>query len=130
VLEVDRIDVFYGAVHALRGVSLAARAGEVVTLIGANGAGKSTLLRTISGLIRPRAGTVRFEGRYLTRLAPHDIVALGLSHAPEGRLIFANLTVEENLDLGAYRRRDRRAIDEDRAAVWRLFPRLKERRKQ
>jgi branched-chain amino acid transport system ATP-binding protein len=130
MLEVDRLDVFYGAVHALRDVSLEAKAGEVVTLIGANGAGKSTLLRSVSGLVRPRAGTVRFEGRDITRLAPHDIVALGLSHAPEGRLVFANLTVQENLDLGAYRRKDRAAIARDLEGIWRLFPRLAERRKQ
>ncbi|MGQ0722901.1 MAG: ABC transporter ATP-binding protein [Candidatus Eiseniibacteriota bacterium] len=130
MLEVDRLDVFYGAVHALREVSLEAKAGEVVTLIGANGAGKSTLLRSVSGLVRPRSGTVRFEGRDITRLAPHDIVALGLSHAPEGRLIFANLTVQENLDLGAYCRKDRAAIARDLEGIWRLFPRLAERRKQ
>jgi branched-chain amino acid transport system ATP-binding protein len=130
MLEVERLDVFYGAVHALREVSLTASAGEVVTLIGANGAGKSTLLRTVSGLVRPRAGAVRFEGRDITRLAPHDIVALGLSHAPEGRLVFANLTVRENLDLGAYRRKDRPGIERDLESVWRLFPRLQERRKQ
>jgi branched-chain amino acid transport system ATP-binding protein len=130
VLEVDGLDVYYGAVHALKGVTLRAEAGEVVTLIGANGAGKTTLLRSISGLIPARAGKVTFEGRDITRMPPHDIVGLGISQAPEGRMVFANLTVEDNLDLGAYRRRDREAIRRDRDSVFRLFPRLLERRKQ
>ena len=130
MLEVRRLDVYYGAVHALKGVSLDATAGEVVTLIGANGAGKTTLLRAISGLVRPRAGTILFEGKDLTKLPPEEIVGLGLSHAPEGRRVFANLTVADNLDLGAYRRRDRAAIASDLQSVWQLFPRLLERRKQ
>jgi branched-chain amino acid transport system ATP-binding protein len=130
LLEVDGIDVFYGAVHALKGVSLRAEAGEIVTLIGANGAGKTTLLRTLSGLIPARAGRIRFDGRDITRTPPHEIVALGVSHAPEGRLVFANLTVEDNLELGAHRRRDRAGITADRDESFRLFPRLAERRKQ
>ena len=130
MLEVRSLDVYYGAVHALKGVSLDASAGEVVTLIGANGAGKTTLLRAISGLVRPRAGTIRFEGKDLTKLPPEEIVGLGLSHAPEGRRVFANLSVADNLDLGAYRRRDRSAIASDLQSVWQLFPRLLERRKQ
>jgi branched-chain amino acid transport system ATP-binding protein len=130
LLEVDGIDVFYGAVHALKGVSLRAEAGEIVTLIGANGAGKTTLLRTLSGLIPARAGRIRFDGRDITRTPPHEIVALGVSHAPEGRLVFANLTVEDNLELGAYRRKDRAGITGDRDEAFRLFPRLAERRKQ
>ncbi|MBI5710582.1 MAG: ABC transporter ATP-binding protein [Candidatus Eisenbacteria bacterium] len=130
MLEVAGLDVYYGAVHALKGVSLNAGAGEIVTLIGANGAGKTTLLRTLSGLVRPRAGTVRFEGRDITRLPPHEIVGLGVSQAPEGRMIFANLSVEDNLELGAYRRRDRPGIAADRARVFQLFPRLEERRRQ
>ncbi|MFN8178624.1 MAG: ABC transporter ATP-binding protein [bacterium] len=130
MLEVRQLDVYYGAVHALKGVSLEATAGEVVTLIGANGAGKTTLLRAISGLVRPRAGSIRFEGKDLTKLPPEEIVGLGLSHAPEGRRVFANLTVADNLDLGAYRRRDRAAIASDLQSVWQLFPRLLERRKQ
>jgi len=130
VLQVEQLDVYYGAVHALKGVTLRAEQGEVVTLIGANGAGKTTLLRSISGLIPSRSGKVTFEGRDITRTAPHEIVGLGISQAPEGRMVFANLTVEDNLDLGAYRRRDRAAIKQDREGVYRLFPRLLERRKQ
>jgi branched-chain amino acid transport system ATP-binding protein len=130
VLQVEQLDVYYGAVHALKGVTLRADAGEVVTLIGANGAGKTTLLRSISGLIPSRSGRVLFEGRDITRTAPHEIVGLGISQAPEGRMVFANLTVEDNLDLGAYRRRDRAAIKKDKEAAYRLFPRLLERRKQ
>jgi len=130
MLEVESLDVYYGAVHALKGVTLRADAGEIVTLIGANGAGKTTLLRSISGLIRPRAGAIRFEGRDITRTPPHEIVGLGLSHAPEGRMVFANLSVEDNLELGAYRRKDRSGIREDFDGVYALFPRLKERRRQ
>jgi branched-chain amino acid transport system ATP-binding protein len=130
LLEVESLDVFYGAVHALKGVSLRAAEGEIVTLIGANGAGKSTLLRAISGLVRPRAGRVRFDGRDLGRVPAHEIVGLGVSQAPEGRMVFANLTAEDNLELGAYRRRDRAGIAADRERVFALFPRLKERRRQ
>jgi branched-chain amino acid transport system ATP-binding protein len=130
MLEVESLDVYYGAVHALKGVTLRAEAGEIVTLIGANGAGKTTLLRSISGLIRPRAGAIRFEGRDLTRTPPHEIVGLGISHAPEGRMVFANLSVEDNLELGAYRRKDRAGIREDFDGIYTLFPRLKERRRQ
>ncbi len=130
MLEVAGLDVFYGAVHALKGVSLRADAGEIVTLIGANGAGKTTLLRCISGLIPPRAGTVRFEGRDIGHMPPHEIVGLGVSQAPEGRMVFANLTVEDNLELGAYRRRDRAGVAQDRASMYALFPRLAERRRQ
>jgi len=130
LLEVEGLDVYYGAVHALKGVSLHAEPGEIVTLIGANGAGKTTLLRTISGLIRARAGTVRFDGRDLTRVPPHEIVGLGISQSPEGRMVFANLSVEDNLELGAYRRRDRAGILAVRERVYSLFPRLMERRRQ
>ena len=130
LLEVEGLDVYYGAVHALKGLSLRADSGEIVTLIGANGAGKTTLLRTISGLVRSRAGRVRFEGQDITRLPPHEIVGLGISQTPEGRLIFANLSVGDNLELGAYRRRDRAGIQADRKRVFALFPRLEERRRQ
>ena len=130
MLEVESLDVYYGAVHALKGVTLRAEAGEIVTLIGANGAGKTTLLRSISGLIRPRAGAIRFEGRDITRMPPHDIVGLGISQSPEGRMVFANLTVEDNLELGAYRRKDRSGIREDFDGMYALFPRLNERRRQ
>jgi branched-chain amino acid transport system ATP-binding protein len=130
LLEVEGLDVYYGAVHALKGLSLHAASGEIVTLIGANGAGKSTLLRTISGLVPARAGTLRFDGKDLTRVPAHEIVGLGISQAPEGRMVFANLTVEDNLELGAYRRKDRPAIRADRDQVFQLFPRLLERRRQ
>jgi branched-chain amino acid transport system ATP-binding protein len=130
LLKVRDLDVYYGAVHALKGVSLTARAGEIVTLIGANGAGKTTLLRAISGVVPARSGSVRFEGRELREMAAHDIVGLGVSQSPEGRMVFANLSVEDNLELGAYRRKDRAAILQDRDEVYRLFPRLLERRRQ
>jgi branched-chain amino acid transport system ATP-binding protein len=130
LLEVAGLDVYYGAVHALKQVNVRADAGEIVALIGANGAGKSTLLRTISGVVPTRSGRVVFEGKDITRVPAHDIVGLGVSHVPEGRMVFANLSVEDNLELGAYRRRDRAAILEDRAEVYRMFPRLLERRRQ
>ena len=130
LLQVEGLDVYYGAVHAVKGLSLVAERGEIVTLIGANGAGKTTLLRTISGLIPSRAGAIRFDGRDITRLPPHEIVGLGISQAPEGRMVFANLSVEDNLEMGAYRRRDRAGIRQDRDEVFRLFPRLLERRRQ
>jgi len=130
LLEVADLDVYYGAVHALKGVSLRAAAGEIVTLIGANGAGKSTLLRAVSGLIPARSGAIRFEGRELGRMPAHEIVGLGISHAPEGRMVFANLTVADNLELGAYRRKDRAGIRQDRDQVFQLFPRLLERASQ
>jgi len=130
LLRVEALDVYYGAVHALKGVTLTAGAGEIVTLIGANGAGKSTLLRTISGLIPARAGKVEFDGRDITRVPAHEIVALGISQSPEGRMVFANLTVGDNLELGAYRRRDKAGIRADFEKVFRLFPRLLERRRQ
>ncbi|MBI5171043.1 MAG: ABC transporter ATP-binding protein [Candidatus Eisenbacteria bacterium] len=129
-LSVENLDVYYGAVHALKGVSLHAEAGEIVTLIGANGAGKTTLLRTISGLVSAKSGRVMFEGRDITRVPAHEIVALGLSQSPEGRMVFANLSVEDNLELGAYRRKDKSEIRKDRDAMFQLFPRLLERRKQ
>jgi len=130
VLSVEGLDVYYGAVHALKGVSVRAETGEIVTLIGANGAGKSTLLRTISGLVPPRAGRITFEGQDITKMPAHEIVGLGISQSPEGRMVFANLTVADNLELGAYRRKDRPGIAEDRERVFHLFPRLLERRKQ
>jgi branched-chain amino acid transport system ATP-binding protein len=130
MLEISGLDVYYGAVHALKGVSMTARAGEIVTLIGANGAGKTTLLRTLSGLVPARAGSIRFEGRDITRTPPHEIVRLGISQAPEGRMVFANLSVEDNLELGAYQRRDRAAVRKSREDMYELFPRLRERRTQ
>jgi branched-chain amino acid transport system ATP-binding protein len=130
MLEVRNLDVYYGAVHALKGVSLVAREGEIVTLIGANGAGKTTLLRAISGLVPSRSGTIVFEGRDITKVPAHDIVGLGISQSPEGRMVFANLSVEDNLELGAYRRKDRGRLREDYDGMYALFPRLLERRKQ
>src|SRR6185295_12104248 len=118
MLVVESLDVFYGAVHALKGVAVRAEAGEIVALIGANGAGKTTLLRTISGLVRPRAGTIRFGGKELTKLPPHEIVGLGISQSPEGRMVFANLTVDDNLELGAYRHKDRARIAQDKDEVF------------
>jgi branched-chain amino acid transport system ATP-binding protein len=129
LLSIRGLDVYYGAVHALKGVDLEVRRGEIVTLIGANGAGKSTLLRAISGLVRPRAGSIAFDGRDLLRLPAHDVVVAGISHAPEGRAVFANLTVEDNLVLGAYRRHDP-GIGADMERMIALFPRLGERRRQ
>ena len=129
LLKVQGLDVFYGAVHALKGVDLEVRKGEVVTLIGANGAGKSTLLRTISGLVRPRAGSMTFDGQDLARISPCKVVSAGISHSPEGRAVFANLTVEDNLVLGAYLRKDS-AVASDMERMFGIFPRLKERRRQ
>ncbi len=127
MLEVSDLHVYYGAIHALQGISLQVGEGEIVTLIGANGAGKSTTLRALSGLIRPRAGKVVFRNEDITRKPAHEIVKLGLVQAPEGRRIFANLTVAENLEMGAYTRSDRKEIEASRERVFRSFPRLKER---
>jgi branched-chain amino acid transport system ATP-binding protein len=127
LLAVADLHVFYGNIAAVRGLSLAVRPGEIVTLIGANGAGKSTTLRTVSGLLRPRRGSVTFEGRDITRMAGHNIVAAGICHSPEGRRIFPRMTVGENLDLGAFLRKDPDAIKVDRERVVELFPRLQER---
>jgi len=130
VLQVDGLVVHYGAIQALRGISLEVPRGQVVALIGANGAGKTTALRAISRMLRSSAGTIRFEGEEVGRLASHELVARGMAHAPEGRGIFLNLTVKENLDLGAYLRRDREAIVEDARSAYKLFPVLGERRSQ
>jgi branched-chain amino acid transport system ATP-binding protein len=127
LLEVKDIDVHYGGIHALKGVSFAVEEGQVVTLIGANGAGKTTTLRAISGLVKPSKGTVTFGGKPITGLPAHEIVALGMAHVPEGRGIFANLTVDENLQLGAFLRNDTAGIARDRARALELFPRLAER---
>lgn len=130
MLSVNNLQVFYGAIQALHGVSFQVKEGEIVTLIGANGVGKSTALRTVSGLIRPKAGTCEFRGRDITRLAAHKIVQMGLAHVPEGRKIFPNLTVRENLFLGAYTLKDRRKVADLMENVFERFPRLKEREKQ
>jgi branched-chain amino acid transport system ATP-binding protein len=130
MLEVKDLNVHYGGIHALKGVSFTVEQGQIVTLIGANGAGKTTTLRAISGLVKPSRGTVTLRGTPITGKPPHEIVALGMSHAPEGRGIFANLTVEENLDIGAFLRRDSAAIGKDKDHALALFPRLKERLRQ
>jgi branched-chain amino acid transport system ATP-binding protein len=130
LLSLDGVNVFYGGIHALRDVSIRIEAGEVVTLIGANGAGKSTTLRAISGLLTPRSGRVRFEGAEIAGVPAHKLVARGISMSPEGRGVFANLTVLENLEMGAYLVHDRARIREDMDRGFTLFPRLKERMKQ
>jgi branched-chain amino acid transport system ATP-binding protein len=130
MLSVTDLSVAYGAIRAVNGISFEIPAGAIVTLVGGNGAGKTTTLHTLSGLIRPAAGTIRFNGEDITRLAPHAIVARGLCHVPEGRLVFANLTVAENLDLGAYLQRDRVLTAQTLDHVFTLFPRLKERLRQ
>jgi branched-chain amino acid transport system ATP-binding protein len=130
LLELDDIRVFYENIQALKGISLAVEAGRIVTLVGSNGAGKSTTLRAISGLLRPRRGEIRYDGRPLTGMTAHDIAARGLVQVPEGRRIFGRLTVSENLSMGAFTRRDRHAVAEDREQLMTLFPRLRERLKQ
>jgi len=129
LLEVEDIHTFYGNIEALKGVSLTVDEGECVTLIGSNGAGKSTTLRSISGLTPPRTGSIRFRGKEIARMAPQDIVHLGISQSPEGRKCFQRMTVRENLDMGAYLRRDNE-VEQDLERVFDLFPRLKEREKQ
>lgn len=130
VLALEQVNVFYGGIHALRDVSMRVHAGEVVTLIGANGAGKSTTLRAITGLVAPKSGTIQFEGQDIAGAPAHTLVPRGISMAPEGRGVFANLTVLENLEMGAYVQRDRKLIREDLERGFTLFPRLKERIKQ
>jgi branched-chain amino acid transport system ATP-binding protein len=127
MLGVSDLHVFYGAIHALQGVSFHLNEGEIVTLIGANGAGKSTTLKTISGLLRPRQGSIVFKGRDLTRVSASNIVPLGISQVPEGRKVFAPLTVKENLEMGAYVRKDAKEIQRSMERVFASFPRLKER---
>jgi len=127
LLEVSGLDVHYGGIHALKGVSFSVEQGQVVTLIGANGAGKTTTLRAVSGLVKPSKGSVKFNGRTITGMPAHQIVALGLAHAPEGRGIFANLTVDENLQMGAYLRKDPGGVAKDRKKALDLFPRIAER---
>ncbi|MBE1555580.1 branched-chain amino acid transport system ATP-binding protein [Filibacter limicola] len=130
MLKVDNLNVYYGAIHALKGVSLEVNEGEVVTLIGANGAGKSTLLKTLSGLLKPKEGTIDYLGKSIAGSAAQSIVKAGISHVPEGRRVFANMTVEENIELGAFLRKDSQGIKQDFEKVYATFPRLLERRKQ
>ena len=130
MLKIEDINVYYGAIHALKGISVEVNQGEIVTLIGANGAGKSTILRTISGLLKPKTGQILFEGVNIAGKAAQDIVKLSISQVPEGRRVFANMTVMENLELGAYIRTDSKGIKEDFANVFARFPKLAERRSQ
>lgn len=130
LLELENIHSFYGNIHALKGISLTVDQGEIVTLIGANGAGKSSTLRTISGILKPRRGSVVFEGKDLAKVPAHKIVSLGISQVPEGRGVFSKLTVYENLEMGAFLRDDKDGILADIDAQFTLFPRLKERQKQ
>jgi branched-chain amino acid transport system ATP-binding protein len=130
MLEIKDLHVKYGAIEALKGISLSVQQGQIVTMIGANGAGKSTLLRTISGLIKTCSGKITFDNQDITNMPAHKVVKIGISHSPEGRMIFANLTVKENLEMGAFPRNDKREITADLERVYHLFPRLKERLKQ
>ncbi len=130
MLQIKNLEVTYGAIGALHGISLSVAAGSIVTLIGSNGAGKTTTLKTISGLLKPKAGAIGYEGKPIAGLPPHEIVKRGLSHVPEGRMIFANLTVRENLEMGAYLLRDQKIVRHELDFVFATFPRLKEREKQ
>jgi branched-chain amino acid transport system ATP-binding protein len=130
ILDVTDIHTYYGSIHAIKGVSLQVREGEIVTLIGANGAGKSTTLRSINGLNRPREGRIVFQGRDITNEAPHNIVKMGISQSPEGRRLFPHMSVLENLQMGAFQRTDKQNFNEDLDRVYSLFPRLAERKTQ
>jgi len=130
LLEVRDVETYYGSIQALKGISIEVREGEIVTLIGSNGAGKSTTLRSINGLNHPRNGTISFQGRDITRDAPHSIVKMGIAQSPEGRKLFPRMSVTENLEMGAFQRSDRSGIREDMDRVFTLFPRLAERRTQ
>ena len=129
MLKVDDINVYYGSIHAIKGISFEVKQGEIVTLIGANGAGKSTILKTVSGLLRSKTGSINFLDKNISSVAPHKIVKQGLAHVPEGRRIFLQMSVEENLEMGAFTQGGK-GVDEDLARVYEQFPRLKERRKQ
>jgi branched-chain amino acid transport system ATP-binding protein len=130
LLQIDDIHVFYDNIEALKGISITVEEKQIVTLVGANGAGKTTALRAVSGLLHPRSGKIRFDGEDLNDVPAHEIAAMGVLHVPEGRRIFARLTIEENLAMGAFTRRDRQGIAEDRERMLTLFPRLRERLKQ
>jgi branched-chain amino acid transport system ATP-binding protein len=130
ILRLENVHTYYGAIHALKGISIEVHDGEIVTLIGANGAGKSTTLRSIQGLNRPRTGRIWFQGREITASSPHEIVKMGIAQSPEGRRLFPRMSVTENLEMGAFQRTDKAGIREDMARVFELFPRLAERRTQ
>lgn len=130
MLEVKDLEVYYGVIQAIKGVSFEVNQGEVIALIGANGAGKTTILHTITGLLTPKSGSVLFEGKDITKIPSHKIVSMGMAHVPEGRRVFSNLTVLQNLKLGAYTRKDKKEIEETLQMVYRRFPRLEERKNQ
>ena len=130
MLEVRDLQVYYGMIHAIKGISFDVNQGEVIALIGANGAGKTTTLHTITGLLAPKSGSVLFEGKDITKIPAHKIVSMGMAHVPEGRRIFAELSVYENLKMGAYTRKDKKEIEESLANVYKRFPRLEERKNQ
>lgn len=130
LLEIQDLHTYYGAIHALKGISLHVNEGEIVTLIGANGAGKSTMLNTICGILKPRTGSIHLEGEAIHELPPHQIVMRGVAQSPEGRRVFGRLNVTENLEMGAFARKDKAGIERDMDRVFTLFPRLKERAKQ
>ena len=130
MLEVRDLQVYYGMIHAIKGISFDVNQGEVIALIGANGAGKTTTLHTITGLLAPKSGSVLFEGKDITKVSAHKIVSMGMAHVPEGRRVFAELSVYENLKMGAYTRKDKKEIEESLANVYKRFPRLEERKNQ
>lgn len=130
MLQIKDLQVYYGVIQAIKGISFEVNEGEIIALIGANGAGKTTILHTVSGLIPAKTGSVEFEGKELTKTAPHKIVQMGMAHVPEGRRVFQELTVFENLKLGAYTRKDKAEIDQSLKMVYERFPRLEERKKQ
>ena len=130
MLEVKDLAEYYGMIHAIKGVSFEVNKGEIIALIGANGAGKTTILHTITGLLSPKRGSIQFEGKELTKIPAHKIVSLGMAHVPEGRRVFAELSVYQNLKLGAYTRSDKKEIEETMETVYQRFPRLRERKNQ
>lgn len=130
MLEVRDLQVYYGMIHAIKGISFDVNQGEIIALIGANGAGKTTTLHTITGLLAPKSGSVLFEGKDITKVPAHKIVSMGMAHVPEGRRVFAELSVYENLKMGAYTRKDKKEIEESLANVYKRFPRLEERKNQ
>ena len=130
MLEVKDLQVYYGVIQALKGISFEVNKGEVIALIGANGAGKTTTLQTLTGILSPKSGSIQFEGKEITKVPAHKIVEMGMAHVPEGRRVFADMTVYENLLMGAYTRKDKKEIQESLSMVYRRFPRLEERKNQ
>ena len=130
MLEIRDLQVYYGMIQAIKGISLDVNQGEVIALIGANGAGKTTTLHTITGLLKPKAGSIKFNGTDITKVPPHKIVSMGMAHVPEGRRVFAELSVLQNLKLGAYTRKDKKEIDDTLKMIYERFPRLEERKNQ